>query len=93
MNRTRQGRGTVRKFTEEIQAGRQDPHEFKIEFRGTRDVIIEGCLGVISYSDSSISLNLGRRIVTFSGAELAIESFFDGFITLTGTVAAAEFST
>lgn len=93
MNKTRQGKGTVRKFTEEIRSGRADPHEFRIEFRGTSDVVIEGCLGVISYSESSISLNLGRRIVTFSGAELAIESFFDGFITIIGTVAAAEFST
>ena len=93
MSRIRQGRNAVKKFTEERQVSRKDPHEFKVEFRGTEDVIIEGCLGVISYSDSCIALNLGRRTVTFSGAELAIESFHDGFITLTGTVIATEFST
>ena len=93
MNRSRKGRNAVKKFTEEIQLSRTDPHEFKIEFRGTEDVVIEGCLGVISYSDNTISLNLGRRTVTFCGAELSIESFSDGFITLTGAVITTEFST
>ena len=93
MSKAKHSRRAVKKFTEEIYTSKKDPHSFKIEFRGTEDVVIEGCLGVISYSDSCISLNLGRRTVTFCGAELSIESFSDGFITLTGTVVTTEFST
>ena len=49
--------------------------------------------GLMSIKESVLNIlnqNVGK---TVSGAELAIESFFDGFITIIGTVAAAEFST
>lgn len=83
----------IKKFTEEMQYPDSALSDsFKIEFRGTTDVIIEGCLGIVEYADECIALNLGKRTVTFSGAELEIASFLDGFVLLKGTVISADFS-
>ncbi len=83
----------IKKFAEEFHIGEaSSANAYKIEFRGTEDIIIEGCLGVIEYGEECITLNLGRQTVSFSGADLEIQSFFDGFLTITGSVIAAEFS-
>ncbi len=83
----------IKKFTEEMHIGESSAaNEYKIEFRGMADVVLEGCLGVIEYSTDCITLNLGRQTVSFRGADLEIQSFFDGFLTITGTVMSADFS-
>lgn len=83
----------VKKFTEEMQLPESAiTDSFRIEFRGNTDVIIEGCKGIVEYEESGISLNLGKMIVRFGGADLEISSFYEEQAILKGTVAAMEFS-
>lgn len=83
----------VKKFTEEMQLPESAiTDSFRIEFRGNTDVVIEGCKGIVEYEESGISLNLGKMIVRFSGADLEISSFYEEQAILKGTVAEMEFS-
>lgn len=83
----------IKKFTEEMQIPESAVTDsFKIEFRGNYDVVIEGCKGIIDYEESGISLNLGKMIVRFGGADLEISSFFEEQAIIKGTVVIMEFS-
>lgn len=83
----------VKKFTEEMQLPESAVTDsFRIEFRSNTDVIIEGCRGIVEYEESGISLNLGKMIVRFGGADLEISSFYEEQAILKGTVATMEFS-
>lgn len=83
----------VKKFTEEMQLPESAVTDsFRIEFRGNTDVVIEGCRGIVEYTEECISLNLGKNIVHFSGAQLEISSFFESQAILKGTVISMDFS-
>lgn len=83
----------IKKFTEEMQIPESAVTDsFKIEFRGNSDVVIEGCKGIIDYEESGISLNLGKMLVRFGGADLEISSFFEEQAIIKGTVVIMEFS-
>lgn len=83
----------VKKLAEEMQVPESAMMDsFRIEFRGNSDVIIEGCKGIVEYEESGISLNLGKMIIHFGGADLEISSFFEEQAILKGTVVAMEFS-
>ncbi len=83
----------TKKFTEEMQLPESAVTDsFRIEFRGDNDVVIEGCKGIIEYEESCIALNLGKKIVRFSGADLEISSFFEEQAILKGTVVVMEYS-
>lgn len=83
----------VKKFTEEMQLPESAiTDSFRIEVRGTSDVIIEGCRGIVEYTQSCIALNLGKNIVRFTGAQLEISSFFESQAILKGTVISMDFS-
>lgn len=83
----------LKKFSHEFRVSEPSLSDtYKIEFRGTADVIIEGCLGIVEYRDECIALNLGKRTVSFLGANLVLDSFLDGFVRISGTIMSAEFS-
>lgn len=83
----------AKKFTEELQLPESAvTNSFRIEFRGTADVVIEGCKGIIEYEEYCIALNLGKNIVRFFGADLEISSFFEEQAILKGTVLSMEYS-
>ena len=83
----------VKKFTEEMQIPQSAITDtFRIEFHSNTEVIIEGCKGIVEYEESGISLNLGKMLVRFSGADLEINSFSEEQAILKGTVASMDFS-
>ena len=83
----------VKKFTEEMQLPESAVTDsFRIEFRGNTDVVIEGCRGIVEYTEECISLNLGKNIARFSGAQLEISPFFESQAILKGTVISMDFS-
>ena len=83
----------VKKFTEEMQLPESAiTDSFRIEVTGTSDVIIEGCRGIVEYTQSCITLNLGKNIVRFTGTQLEISSFFETQAILKGTVISMDFS-
>lgn len=65
---------------------------FHIEFMGGSDVTVEGCKGVVEYSEDVIALNLGKNILRFRGASLEISVFSEEQAVIKGDIAIMEFS-
>lgn len=63
-----------------------------IEMSGNREVIIEGCQGVLEYSDSVIALNTGRLTVRICGCELSIVSMQNGQAIIKGIITGLDYS-
>ena len=59
------------------------PH---IELCADKRAIVEGCKGVLSYSDTLISLNCKNMTVSFSGTELSLFELNEGKITVKGKI-------
>ena len=53
-------------------------NEAKIEMLGNREIIIDGCKGVIEYDENLIKLNIGELSLGLMGDEMVIESFDGG---------------
>lgn len=66
------------------------PH---IETEGNREVIIDGCKGIMEYDDGLIKLNAGSLVVTFRGADLNIRTYSESQSMITGNIIAIEFAT
>lgn len=62
-----------------------------IELSGNKEVIIEGCCGVLEYSDSIIALNTGRLTVRVCGCELTIVSMQNGQVIIKGTITGLDY--
>lgn len=83
----------ARKFAEELQLPESAIHNtFSIEFRSNTDVTVEGCMGIIEYSQELIAINLGSKIVRFHGDEMEISTFFESRAVIKGTVLSMDFS-
>lgn len=83
----------AKKFAEELQLPEAAVHNiFSIEFRSNSEVTVEGCMGIIEYSDFRITINLGCRKVSFHGDELEISTFFESQAVIKGTVLSMDFS-
>ena len=57
-----------------------------IELSGNREAIIEGCRGVLEYSDCAIALNTGRQTVRICGCELTVVSMQNGQAVIKGVI-------
>lgn len=62
-----------------------------IEISGNREVIVEGCQGVLEYSDCAIALNTGRLTVRICGCELTIISMQNGQAVIKGIITGVEY--
>lgn len=56
-----------------------------------REVIVDGCRGVISCSEEEIKLNIGNRALLIKGRGLMIKYLTDREITLAGVIVGVEF--
>ncbi len=59
------------------------PH---IELCADKRAVVEGCKGVLSYSDVLISLNCKNMTVSFSGIGLSLCELSEGKITVKGKI-------
>ena len=64
----------------------------RVELLGNRQAIVDGCRGIIEYSDSCIRLSTDRLILKFTGTGLTIKSLSDSGVIVEGTVLALEYS-
>jgi len=64
-----------------------------VEIWQNRQAVIDGVKGVLSYSGSSVQLNLGAMVVTFRGADLTIKSYQLEQLQLAGTIAEVHYTT
>ena len=63
-----------------------------IELFGNNEAMIEGCKGVIEYSDDEIKLNIGKNEIQFLGTDLVIKSYFNEEIAIEGNILTIGFS-
>ena len=64
-----------------------------VELWQNRQAVVDGVKGVLSYSGSSVQLNLGAMVVTFRGADLTIKSYQLEQLQLAGTIAEVHYTT
>ena len=62
-----------------------------IELSGNREAIIEGCQGVLEYSDCLIALNTGKLTVRICGCDLTIVSMQNGQAIIKGTITGVDY--
>ncbi|MBR5480052.1 MAG: sporulation protein [Clostridia bacterium] len=62
-----------------------------IEIIGTRDAIIENHKGILEYGDTTLSLNLGTKILTLEGANLKISAMDERGLRLSGEITSVRF--
>ena len=62
-----------------------------IELCGNREASVEGCKGVLEYSDCSVSLNTGKLTVKFCGSDLTITAMQDGNAVIKGIITCIDF--
>ncbi len=62
-----------------------------IEMSGNREVIVEGCMGVLEYSEKIIALNTGRLTVRLCGCDMTILSMQGSQAIIKGIITAVEF--
>ena len=62
-----------------------DVTECRLELRFNREIIIDGCKGVIDYSDQRISLNAEKGIIIIEGVNLSLQTFEDSYAVIVGT--------
>ena len=62
-----------------------------IEMSGNREIIIEGCRGVLEYSDQRIALNTGKLTVRLCGCDMTILSMQGSQAVIKGVITCVEF--
>lgn len=62
-----------------------------LELFGNREIIIEGCMGVLEYSDTYLKLRLPKGSLTVCGSGFDIVTFEDTVITVRGNISSLEF--
>lgn len=62
-----------------------------IEISGNKEAIVEGCQGVLEYSDSVIALNTGKLTVRICGCGLTIISMQSSQAIVKGVITGVDF--
>ena len=65
--------------------------EPKIEMLGNREMIIDGCKGVVEYDESILKLSLGEYVLSLSGDNLLINSFDNSVAVISGQICEISF--
>ena len=65
--------------------------EPKIEMLGNREMIIDGCKGVVEYEETIIKLSLGDLVLSLSGDNLLINSFDNSVAVISGQICEISF--
>ena len=62
-----------------------------IELNSNREAVIEGCTGVLSYSDEAIRLTVSGMVLKFTGRNLSIGGMDRSSAVVSGYITALEF--
>ncbi len=66
-------------------------HNINMIINFNREVIFEGCKGVVEYTDNSIKLNTGKFLVAFNGRGLHIQCMNESNIVIVGFITSIEY--
>ncbi len=85
-----------KKFREKLVEGLELPAATlkscpRIELSSNRMAVVEGCMGIIEYSDEKIALSLGTSCLKINGSSLEIITFDCETVTISGNFTALLF--
>ena len=63
------------------------------ELNGNREVVVDGCRGIIEYDENIIKLNTGKMITKFLGRHLNIKCLTPDSLVIEGIITSIEFIT
>ncbi len=63
-----------------------------LQIIGNREVLVDGCRGVVDYFDDRITLKTVDGTVTFFGTSLSVDEYYDGKLKIKGRLQNIEFS-
>lgn len=64
----------------------------RVELLGNRQAVVDGCRGIIEYSDSCIRLSAQGLILRFTGTGLELRAFTEKEAIVSGTILGLEYS-
>ena len=65
--------------------------QLRVELLQNRQAIVEGCKGVLEYSDSCIRLSADRVILRFGGSGLQLRTFNSNSAIVEGNITSLEY--
>ncbi len=65
--------------------------EPRIELTGNREIIIDGCKGVVEYTENNIRISLLENVLSLSGDNLLIQSFDNDVVIINGKISDIDF--
>lgn len=65
--------------------------QLRVELLENRQAVVDGCKGVLEYSDSCIRLSSDRLILRFSGSGLLLRTFSSSSAIVEGIISNIEF--
>jgi len=63
----------------------------QFQFKGNREVIIDGCKGILEYDDTVVRITTGRLSLRFMGRNLSLKCLSDNSAVITGRITSVEF--
>lgn len=63
-----------------------------ITIENARTVVVEGCRGILEYSDECVKISLGRQVLVVSGSSLSIRNMYAQLICIEGRITGIEYS-
>lgn len=64
------------------------PH---LEFSGNRELLVEGCLGILSFDTEEISFSAGKYSIKVTGKDLFIRNFTADAVLVSGILTSVQF--
>jgi sporulation protein YqfC len=70
---------------------KEDIVKGNIELFGNKQIIVDGCKGVIDYNEDFLKLDLGKIVLKVTGRNLVIDSYIYEQVDLKGEIVSVEF--
>lgn len=67
------------------------PMKTHMEINGNTEAVVEGCGGVLEYSEESVRIRAGKMIVRFAGRGLTIKCLTSESLVITGFLTGIEY--
>lgn len=64
---------------------------FHLEMNGNREIIIDGCKGILEYDENVIKINTSDIILSFIGRNLSIKCMTSESLIIKGYIVSIEF--
>ncbi|WP_101697696.1 YabP/YqfC family sporulation protein [Clostridium minihomine] len=66
---------------------------FRLEIKGNREAVLEGCGGVLEYGEDTVRVRAGKMSVRFTGRDIKIKCLTADSLVVEGYLTGLEFIT